>query len=179
MTDDERAGAARDEQAQEHAAREQFKQLHGFDLALEMAVSLVSFGSQKLGLNAATADLRDLEDARLSIELLRALLGVLEGEGGQAPAAKAPIGELRETLAQLQLGYVHALRLEEAAASGEAPAEGPAPAHEAAAEAAPAQPAAAEAPEEPQADEAPEEPRADDAPEEPRADEAGPERERP
>ena len=99
------------------AFREQLKALHAADLGYEMALSLVSFGSQKLGLTDDTAELRDLDDARLSIELLRALLDVLERQGAGAPAA-----ELRDTLAQLQLGYAQAVRLAQTpveAAAGE------------------------------------------------------------
>ena len=105
------------ERERARAFRKQLKALHAADLGYEMALSLVSFGSQKLGLTDDTAELRDLDDARLSIELLRALLDVLERQGGGAPAA-----ELRDTLAQLQLGYGHAVQLAQApaeAASGE------------------------------------------------------------
>jgi hypothetical protein len=107
---------AREAQERARAIREQLKQLHAADLGYEMALSLVSFGSQKLGLSDATADLRDLDDARLSIELLRALLDVLDERGGGAPA-----GELRDTLAQLQLGYAQAVQM--AAAPPGAPAQ--------------------------------------------------------
>ena len=106
MTDQPRDTGAQDEQERARAYLEQLKQLHAADLGYEMALSLVSFGSQKLGLTDDTAELRDLEDARLSIELLRALLDVLERHGGGVPAA-----ELRDTLAQLQLAYAHAVQL--------------------------------------------------------------------
>ena len=115
--DPEQPGATdeRSERERARAYRDQLKQVHGVDLGYEMALSAVSFGSQKLGLTEATAELRDLDDARLAIELLRALLDVLEHEGGGAP-----VGELRETLAQLQLAYVQALQLEQAAAAAAA-----------------------------------------------------------
>lgn len=114
---DRAAGGERDEQERAREFREQLKQVHAADLAYEMALSLVSFGSQKLGLTAATAEVRDLDDARTSIELLRAIVGVLDEQGG----GTAPTAELHDTLAQLQLGYVQALEPQGAAAAGEEP----------------------------------------------------------
>ena len=74
LTDEERA----------RAVREQLKSLHAFDLAYEMMVGLVTFGYQKMGLTDATSELRDLGDARLTIELLRANLGVWSVSSGAA-----------------------------------------------------------------------------------------------
>jgi hypothetical protein len=155
MAHDPEQPGARDERSEQERARayrEQLKQVHGVDLGYEMALSAVSFGSQKLGLTEATAELRDLEDARLAIELLRALLDVLESQGGGAPA-----GELRETLAQLQLAYVQVLQLEQVSAAAETAAPE-------AAEESPAAPTDAPQPEEgaaPSPDETPAQP--DDA----------------
>lgn len=95
------------------ALREQLKQVHAFDIAFEMAVSLVSFGYQKLGLTTETRELRDLGDARVAIELLRAELDVLSRELGDAR-----LGDLRASLAQLQLSYARAV-----GAAGEGPGE--------------------------------------------------------
>ncbi|MFA4965944.1 MAG: hypothetical protein WC709_09985, partial [Thermoleophilia bacterium] len=94
MTDEERA----------RALREQLKGLHGADLAYGMMVELVTYGYQKMGLTDETRDLRELGDARLAIELLRAALAVLEREVGEAP-----LRDLRGTLAQMQLGYASAV----------------------------------------------------------------------
>ena len=57
-----------------------------------MMSSLVSFGYQKIGLTDETRDLRDLDDARLAIELLRADLGVVDRELrlGRAAICAAP-----------------------------------------------------------------------------------------
>jgi hypothetical protein len=85
---------------------EQLKKLHAADLGYEMTLSLASFASQKMGLTDDTAELRDLGDARLSIELLRALLDVLDAQGAESPAPG-----MRDALAQLQLAYAHAVRL--------------------------------------------------------------------
>lgn len=119
MTDQARDTDAQSEQERARAYREQLKQLHAADLGHEMALSLVSFGSQKLGLTDETAELRDLDDARLSIELLRVVVDVLERQ-----SARVPAGELRETLAQLQLAYAHAVQLAAAPAAGAEPEAG-------------------------------------------------------
>lgn len=95
MSDEERAAAI----------RQQLRDLHIVDLAYDMMVSLVTVGYQKLGLTPETAELRDLDDARLSIELLRAVLDVVEpAQGAEA------VRDLRGTLAQMQLNYARAVQ---------------------------------------------------------------------
>ena len=115
---------------------EQLKSVHAFDLAYETMVGLVNFGSQKMGLLEETREVRDLDDARLSIELVRAILEVLEREQGDERTRG-----LHDALAQMQLAYAHAVQLANAerAARDEA-AAGPA-AEQAAA---PAEPEAAD-----------------------------------
>jgi|GEM_PF-1116448 len=108
-TDDERA----------REVREQLKSVHAFDLAYEMMVGLVSFGYQKMGLTDETHSLRDLADARLSIELLRATLGVIERELGEERTR-----DLHGTLAQMQLSYAQAVQSSGSAAAGSAGAAG-------------------------------------------------------
>jgi len=85
---------------------EQLKSVHAFDLAYEMMVGLVNFGSQKMGLLEETREVRDLDDARLSIELVRAILEVLEREQGDERTRG-----LHDALAQMQLAYAHAVQL--------------------------------------------------------------------
>jgi hypothetical protein len=111
---------------------EQMKSVHAFDLAYETMVALVNFGSQKMGLLDETREVRDLGDARLSIELVRAILEVVEREQG----AERTSG-LHDALAQMQLAYAHAVQLDNAerAARDETPAEADAPEPETAAEA--------------------------------------------
>jgi hypothetical protein len=123
MNDEPRRDTPLSDEERARALREQLKQVHAFDLAFEMAVSLVSFGYQKLGLTAETRDLRDLGDARLAIELLRAELDVLSREQGDAR-----LGDLRATLAQLQLSYAQAVGAAEpqTPAAGQAGSETPA-----------------------------------------------------
>jgi hypothetical protein len=142
MSDEERAAGAPTDAERARAIREQLKQIHGFDIAYEMMISLVSFGYQKLGLTDETLDLRDLGDARAAIELLRATLEVVEREYGGDRTR-----DVRSTLAQLQLAYAQTVQL-----SGAAPpaAAEPAPAPEA--ERPAAEPAATSAPEAEQAE---------------------------
>jgi hypothetical protein len=105
MNDETQSPATGSEEERERALREQFKRLRVADLAYEMMVGLVTVGYQKLGLTEQTRELRDLDDARLAIELLRATLSAVEREG-DAEEFK----DLRSTLAQMQLGYVQAVR---------------------------------------------------------------------
>jgi len=123
MSDDDRGGGAPTDEERARAIREQLKSVHAFDLAYEMMVSLVSFGYQKMGLTDETSELRDLSDARLAIELLRANLEVVEGEQGDGPTR-----DVRSTLAQMQLGYAQAVQL-----AGVSPASRPQAAEPAAA----------------------------------------------
>jgi hypothetical protein len=88
---------------------EQLKSVHAFDLAYETMVGLVNFGSQKMGLLDETRAVRDLGDARLSIELVRAVLEVVEREQGPERTRG-----LHDALAQMQLAYAHAVQLDNA-----------------------------------------------------------------
>jgi hypothetical protein len=120
QTDEERA----------RALLEQLKGVHAFDLAYETMVGLVNFGTQKMGLHDETRGVRDLDDARLSIELIRAILEVIEREQGDERTRG-----LHDALAQMQLAYAHAVQLANAerAAAAEKPVE-PAAAQSAGAE---------------------------------------------
>ncbi len=115
MSDEQRRGGAPTEEQRARAIREQLRSLHAFDLAYEMMISLVTFGYQKMGLTDETRELRDLGDARLAIELLRANLEVVEREQGEGRTR-----DVRSTLAQMQLGYAQAVQL-----GGAAPAPRP------------------------------------------------------
>jgi hypothetical protein len=115
MSDEQRGAGAPTDEERARAIREQLKGLHAFDLAYEMMISLVTFGYQKMGLTDETSELRDLSDARLAIELLRATLEVVEREQGDDRTR-----DVRSTLAQMQLGYAQAVHL-----AGGVPAAGP------------------------------------------------------
>ena len=132
MSDEQRGAGVPTDEERARALREQLKTLHAFDLAYEMMISLVSFGYQKMGLTGETSELRDLGDARLAIELLRANLEVVEREQGEGRTR-----DLRSTLAQMQLGYAQAVQR-----AGAAPASRPQPAEQAADEPAASRPAA-------------------------------------
>ena len=108
--DDQSTGAETDEE-RVRAVVEELRRLKVEDLALDMAVSLVTVGYQKLGLTDQTRELRDLDGAHLSIELLRALVDVLERAG-----AATKLDDLRSTLAAMQLNYARVV------AEGSAPA---------------------------------------------------------
>ena len=138
MSDHDHGAAAQTDEERARAVREQLKSVHEFDLAYEMAIGLVSFGYQKMGLTGETSELRDLGDARLAIELLRAVIETLDRQ-----QAGAPTTDLHATLAQMQMSYVRALEAAGPPAAAEPVPETRKPASEAAA---PAAPAADEAP---------------------------------
>jgi hypothetical protein len=104
MSDHVHGTQAQTDEERARAVREQLKSVHAFDLAYEMAISLVSFGYQKMGLTDETRELRDLDDARLAIELLRAVADTVDRQQTGAPTA-----DLHATLAQMQLSYVRAV----------------------------------------------------------------------
>jgi len=141
MSDEPRSGGAPTDEERARAFREQLKGLHAFDLAYDMMEGLVTFGYQKMGLTDATSELRDLGDARLTIELLRANLEVVERELGVDHTLA-----LRSTLAQMQLAYAQAVHLAGSAPAPRPPAAGPATEEPAADEAVAEKAAAAEEP---------------------------------
>ena len=140
MSDEQRAAGAPTDEERARAIREQLKGLHAFDLAYEMMISLVSFGYQKMGLTDETRELRDLGDARLAIELLRANLEVVEREQGEGRTR-----DVRSTLAQMQLGYAQAVQLAGGAPAARPPAAEPPAEEPAAYEAVAKEPAVAQA----------------------------------
>lgn len=122
------------------ALLEQLKSVHAVDIARDMTIAVVNFSYPKLGLSDETRAVRDLDDVRVSIELIRAILEVLDREhGGEVTS------DLHDTLAQMQLAYAHAVQL----ANAERAAREPAPAGA-------EQAGEPEAGEEPAADEEPE-----------------------
>jgi len=150
MSDEQREAGVPTDEERARAIREQLKSLHAFDLAYDMMEGLVTFGYQKMGLTDATSELRDLGDARLTIELLRANLEVVERELGKDHTLA-----LHSTLAQMQLAYAQAVHLAGAAparpqaaapAAEEPAASGPAATKAAPEEAPPARPAPKKAP---------------------------------
>jgi len=70
------------------------------DIVLQTMATMTDVAGIRLGLGPEGDDVRDLEQARLAIESLRALLGVADREIGTA--ASRPF---REPLASLQMAY--------------------------------------------------------------------------
>jgi hypothetical protein len=99
----EEPGATAGEEQRRREALEGLKRLRVADLVEEMLVGLVTVGYQKLGLTDQTREVRDLGDARLAIETLRAWIDVLARERGEEGLA-----DLRSTVAAMQLSYARA-----------------------------------------------------------------------
>lgn len=97
-------GGTPSEEQRRREALERLKQLRVADLVEEMLIGLVTVGYQKLGLTDQTRELRDLGDARLAIETLRAWIDVLARERGEEGLA-----DLRGTVAAMQLSYARAV----------------------------------------------------------------------
>jgi hypothetical protein len=98
------------------ALEQEMKRLRVEDVLLQSVVSLINLGIRRLGVAEGTEDERDLEQARLAIESVRALMGVLE------EAAPEQLPAIRDGLSRLQLAYVQE--------GGHAAPGGPAPAGE-------------------------------------------------
>jgi hypothetical protein len=90
----------------------EIKKIRVEQILLDQVVSLINLGMRRTGLSPGTEDERDLDQVRLSIESVRALLPLIE----QAAAPQA--APIRDALSQLQLAYV---RLGGTAPSGAAP----------------------------------------------------------
>jgi hypothetical protein len=92
---------------------EELRKITVQDVLLQSAVSLINLGGQRLGLTEQTRDARDLEQARVAIEAVRALMPLIEERGDT-------VQTLRDALAQLQLAYAN-----EAGSGGEPEAAKP------------------------------------------------------
>ncbi len=111
------------------AYEEQIKQLRIEDVIVQTLVSLVNLGGRRAGFVPGAEDERDLDQVRLAIEGVRALLPLVEEELGPEAAT------VRQALSQLQMMYARASGAEAPGATeGEAPppsaAEQPPPAAE-------------------------------------------------
>jgi len=102
MSSGDQPGARRpptDEEVQA-AYEAQVKQIRVEHVLLEDVVTLINLGMRRTGLAEGTADERDLDQVRLAIEAVRAVLPLLEA------AAPAQVRQIRDALSQLQLAYV-------------------------------------------------------------------------
>lgn len=122
MPDDPSSALTEDELRAAYEA--EIKKIRIEQVLLEQVVTLINLGMRRTGLGPGTEDERDLDQVRLAIDSIRALMPLIEQSA--APQA-APV---RDALSQLQLAYV------KLGGTGAAPVE-PTPAGPAASEATP------------------------------------------
>ena len=99
MSDAAPPGRPGDEELLEQV-EEELKKLRVSDLLVQMLYTISSLGYRRL-----SAEDRDVEQARLAIESLRAVLPVLEGS-----VPEDVIRDFRQVTANLQLAYADATR---------------------------------------------------------------------
>jgi hypothetical protein len=124
-------GAGREPTEEEYRAalEEEMRRVRVQDVLLQGVVSTLNVGFRRVGVQPGTEGERDLEQARLAIEAVRAHLPLLPADPPEQMAA------IRDALSQLQMAFVQV---------GGTP--GPPPAGEAPAPPAPESPAAASDP---------------------------------
>jgi len=94
------AGGQASEEELRAAYEAEIKKIRVEQVLLDQVVSLVNLGMRRTGLSAGTEDERDLEQVRLAIETIRAMLPLIERSSPQH------IGPIRDALSQLQLAFV-------------------------------------------------------------------------
>ena len=82
------------------ALEAQLSQLTVDQVLLESVVSLVNLAGRRMGLAPGAEDERDLDQVRMAIEAVRALMPVLE-----SGRHKGDLGPIRNALSQLQMAY--------------------------------------------------------------------------
>ena len=92
---------------------EELRRITVRDVLLQTIVSLVNLGGQRLGLAPGAEDMRDIGQARLAIEGVRALLPLVEEQDAEQ------VRPIRDALSQLQLAYA------QLAGTGDMPEPGP------------------------------------------------------
>jgi hypothetical protein len=107
------------------ALEEEMKRVHVQDVLLQSVVSLVNLGARRAGLAPGTEGEKDLEQTRLAIDAVRAVLPLLEER------APEQISAIRDAVSQLQMAYVRAGGTPPAESGEEPPPEPPAPEPEA------------------------------------------------
>jgi hypothetical protein len=96
----------------------EIKKIRIEQILLEQVVSMINLGMRRTGLAPGTEDERDIDQVRVAIEAVRALLPLIE------QSAPAQAGQIRDALSQLQMAFV---RLGGAPGAPEQPVEQPAP----------------------------------------------------
>lgn len=122
----EQAGPAPTEEELRAAYEAEIKKIRVEHVLLEHVVTLVNLGMRRTGLQPGTEEERDVEQVRVAIDGIRALIPVLER------TAPEQIGPIRDALSQLQLAFVKIGGSQPAAPAGqgggpEEPAARPAP----------------------------------------------------
>jgi len=82
------------------AYEEEIKRIRVEHVLMENVVTLINLGMRRTGMVAGTEPERDLEQVRIAIESVRALLPLVE------EIAQEQAGSIRQALSQLQLSYV-------------------------------------------------------------------------
>lgn len=93
---DPAAGGRQPTEEEMRAMEEQMRRIRVQDVLFQTVATLVSLGGRRLGLAPEAQDERDLEQARLAIDGVRALTPLLGPEEGRA---------VKEALSQLQVAY--------------------------------------------------------------------------
>ena len=93
----ESAGAPRNEEELRAALEDELRKVRVQDLLVQSAASIVNLTARRIG----KEDERDLEQARVGIDAVRALVDLLPDE---------PARQVREALSQLQVLYAQAAR---------------------------------------------------------------------
>jgi hypothetical protein len=94
------AGGPASEEELRAAYEAEIKKIGVEQVLLENVVTLINLGMRRTGLAPGTEDERDLDQVRVAIESIRALMPIVEQSSpGQA-------GPIREALSQLQLAFV-------------------------------------------------------------------------
>jgi hypothetical protein len=98
----------------------ELKRIRVEQIVLEQVVTLINLGMRRTGLAPETADERDLDQVRVAIEGVRALMPLVE----QIAAPQAAV--IHDGLSQLQLAFVRLGGAGDAAEPAPAPAPAPA-----------------------------------------------------
>jgi hypothetical protein len=96
----EQAGQAPTEEELRAAYEAEIKKIRVEHVLLEHVVTLVNLGMRRTGLQPGTEEERDVEQVRVAIDAIRALIPLLER------TAADQIGPIRDALSQLQLAFV-------------------------------------------------------------------------
>ncbi len=94
------AGGQPTEEELRAAYEAEIKKIRVEQVVLEHVVSLVNLGMRRTGLSPGTEDERDVDQVRLAIETIRALMPLVERSSPQH------VGPIRDALSQLQLAFV-------------------------------------------------------------------------